>query len=183
VNSLLRACSRRTQVARSVTVDPEVGVDATETSMSGPVVGIEGAGGATVRRGDRSIRAAGRLRSFGRPFRSRSSSFRRPPAPSMPTDRSAHRRLRSRPHRPPDLGDRPLQPALRLLHARRGSHWVPRSEILTFEEIERIASVAHDLGVDSLRLTGGEPLVRASFTRDPRRPARSPSASRLSMDH
>jgi cyclic pyranopterin phosphate synthase len=45
-----------------------------------------------------------------------------------------------------------------------GVEWVPRSEILTFEEIERIALVAHDLGVDSLRLTGGEPLVRASVT-------------------
>ncbi len=45
-----------------------------------------------------------------------------------------------------------------------GVEWVPRSEILTFEEIERIARVAHDLGVDSLRLTGGEPLVRASVT-------------------
>ena len=45
-----------------------------------------------------------------------------------------------------------------------GVDWVPRSEILTFEEIERIALVAHDLGVDSVRLTGGEPLVRASVT-------------------
>ncbi len=45
-----------------------------------------------------------------------------------------------------------------------GVDWVPRSEILTFEEIERVASVAHDLGVDSVRLTGGEPLVRASIT-------------------
>ena len=45
-----------------------------------------------------------------------------------------------------------------------GVTWLPRSEILTFEEIERIASVAHGLGVDSLRLTGGEPLVRASIT-------------------
>jgi cyclic pyranopterin phosphate synthase len=45
-----------------------------------------------------------------------------------------------------------------------GVEWVPRSEILTFEEIERIAIVAHDLGIDSLRLTGGEPLVRACVT-------------------
>jgi cyclic pyranopterin phosphate synthase len=45
-----------------------------------------------------------------------------------------------------------------------GVAWVPRSEILTFEEIERIALVAYDLGVDSVRLTGGEPLVRASVT-------------------
>jgi cyclic pyranopterin phosphate synthase len=45
-----------------------------------------------------------------------------------------------------------------------GVAWLPRSEILTFEEIERIATVAHGLGVDSVRLTGGEPLVRAGIT-------------------
>jgi cyclic pyranopterin phosphate synthase len=45
-----------------------------------------------------------------------------------------------------------------------GVSWMPRSEILTFEEIERVASVAHELGVDSVRLTGGEPLVRAGIT-------------------
>ena len=36
----------------------------------------------------------------------------------------------------------------------------PRAEILTFEEIARVAGVARSLGVRSLRLTGGEPLVR-----------------------
>ena len=36
----------------------------------------------------------------------------------------------------------------------------PRAEILSFEEITRVAQVAHSLGVRSLRLTGGEPLVR-----------------------
>ena len=36
----------------------------------------------------------------------------------------------------------------------------PRAEILNFEEIARVASVARDLGVDSVRITGGEPLVR-----------------------
>jgi GTP 3',8-cyclase len=36
----------------------------------------------------------------------------------------------------------------------------PRSQILTFEEIERIARVAASLGVDKIRLTGGEPLLR-----------------------
>jgi cyclic pyranopterin phosphate synthase len=38
--------------------------------------------------------------------------------------------------------------------------FLPRSELLTFEEIERIASVFVGLGVEKLRLTGGEPLVR-----------------------
>lgn len=36
----------------------------------------------------------------------------------------------------------------------------PRSEILSFEEIERVARVAVRCGVSKLRLTGGEPLVR-----------------------
>ena len=36
----------------------------------------------------------------------------------------------------------------------------PRDEILSFEEITRVARVARALGVTSLRLTGGEPLMR-----------------------
>ena len=39
----------------------------------------------------------------------------------------------------------------------------PRSEILTFEEITRFVTVAAELGVDKLRLTGGEPLVRSDL--------------------
>jgi cyclic pyranopterin phosphate synthase len=39
----------------------------------------------------------------------------------------------------------------------------PRSELLTFEELARLASVAAGLGVNKLRLTGGEPLVRAGL--------------------
>ena len=38
--------------------------------------------------------------------------------------------------------------------------FLPRSEVLTFEEIERVARVFVELGVGKLRLTGGEPLVR-----------------------
>ncbi len=38
--------------------------------------------------------------------------------------------------------------------------FLPRREILTFEEIERIAGIAAELGVSKIRLTGGEPLVR-----------------------
>ena len=36
----------------------------------------------------------------------------------------------------------------------------PRNEILSFEEIERFVSIAARLGVNKLRLTGGEPFVR-----------------------
>jgi GTP 3',8-cyclase len=36
----------------------------------------------------------------------------------------------------------------------------PREALLTFEEIERVVRVAVPLGIDKVRLTGGEPLVR-----------------------
>jgi len=45
-----------------------------------------------------------------------------------------------------------------------GMTFLPRSELLTFEEIERVARIARRLGVTSIRLTGGEPLVRKDFT-------------------
>lgn len=38
--------------------------------------------------------------------------------------------------------------------------WLPRESILSFEEIERLAAVFVRLGVGTLRLTGGEPLLR-----------------------
>ncbi len=41
-----------------------------------------------------------------------------------------------------------------------GVKFVPRGEILAFEEIERIARIAVGLGIDKIRVTGGEPLVR-----------------------
>ena len=39
----------------------------------------------------------------------------------------------------------------------------PRDELLTFEEIERFARVTARMGVNKIRLTGGEPLVRADL--------------------
>src|SRR5213078_1559148 len=41
--------------------------------------------------------------------------------------------------------------------------FLPRRDILTFEEIERFARVVAPLGISKLRLTGGEPLVRAEL--------------------
>jgi len=38
--------------------------------------------------------------------------------------------------------------------------WKPRSEILTFEEIERLVQIFVSLGIRKVRLTGGEPLLR-----------------------
>jgi cyclic pyranopterin phosphate synthase len=41
-----------------------------------------------------------------------------------------------------------------------GFRFLPRAEILTFEEIAEVVRVAVDLGVTKVRLTGGEPLLR-----------------------
>jgi len=38
--------------------------------------------------------------------------------------------------------------------------WKPRSQILSFEEIERVVRLAVGLGIQKIRVTGGEPLVR-----------------------
>ena len=38
--------------------------------------------------------------------------------------------------------------------------WVPKSKILSFEEIERVVRLAVELGIEKIRLTGGEPLLR-----------------------
>jgi len=43
--------------------------------------------------------------------------------------------------------------------------WLPRGDILTFEEVKRLIDVFADLGVDKVRLTGGEPLLRRDFSR------------------
>jgi cyclic pyranopterin phosphate synthase len=38
--------------------------------------------------------------------------------------------------------------------------WLPPAEILSFEELRRVARVAVELGARKIRITGGEPLVR-----------------------
>jgi cyclic pyranopterin phosphate synthase len=43
--------------------------------------------------------------------------------------------------------------------------WLSRDDILTFEEIARLVEVFADLGVDKVRLTGGEPLLRKDLAR------------------
>ncbi|HCI79206.1 MAG TPA: GTP 3',8-cyclase MoaA [Ktedonobacter sp.] len=41
-----------------------------------------------------------------------------------------------------------------------GLPWLKKAEILSYEEIERIARIAVSIGIEQIRLTGGEPLVR-----------------------
>jgi cyclic pyranopterin phosphate synthase len=57
----------------------------------------------------------------------------------------------------------------------------PRSELLTFEEIERFVQAIVPLGVTKLRLTGGEPLLRAELPELVRRLANIPGVTDLAL--
>jgi cyclic pyranopterin phosphate synthase len=45
-----------------------------------------------------------------------------------------------------------------------GLPWLPKDELLTFEEITRVVTILAGCGVKSLKITGGEPLVRRELT-------------------
>jgi cyclic pyranopterin phosphate synthase len=59
--------------------------------------------------------------------------------------------------------------------------WLPREDILHFEEIERLVDIFTDLGVDKVRLTGGEPLLRRGLPDLIRRLAMRPAIRDLAM--
>ena len=44
-----------------------------------------------------------------------------------------------------------------------GLKWLPKDQLLTFEEIARLVGVFEGLGVRSIKITGGEPTVRAEL--------------------
>jgi GTP 3',8-cyclase len=59
--------------------------------------------------------------------------------------------------------------------------WLPREDILHFGEIAALADVFLDLGVDKVRLTGGEPLLRRDLPRLIRMLAAKPRLRDLAM--
>ena len=59
--------------------------------------------------------------------------------------------------------------------------FVPRAEILDFEEIERFVRIAVGLGIVKLRVTGGEPLVRRGLPELIRRLAAIPGIRDLAL--
>jgi cyclic pyranopterin phosphate synthase len=59
--------------------------------------------------------------------------------------------------------------------------FLPRSEILSFEEIERLARIFVGFGVTKVRLTGGEPLLRADLPALIARIARIPGVEDLAL--
>lgn len=59
--------------------------------------------------------------------------------------------------------------------------WVPRSHLLSFEEIERVIRLAVQLGIRKIRLTGGEPLLRHDLDQLVARLAAIPGIEDLAM--
>ena len=62
-----------------------------------------------------------------------------------------------------------------------GVPWRPHEEILRYEEIETIVRAAAELGINKVRLTGGEPLVRKGLVDLVRMLARIPGIDDLAM--
>ena len=59
--------------------------------------------------------------------------------------------------------------------------WKPRRELLTFEELERVVRLFVGLGIDKIRLTGGEPLLRSDLPELVARIAAIPGVADLAM--
>jgi cyclic pyranopterin phosphate synthase len=59
--------------------------------------------------------------------------------------------------------------------------WQPKSKLLTFEEIERVVRLAVDLGIEKIRLTGGEPLLRRDLPQLVARISKIPGITDLAM--
>lgn len=59
--------------------------------------------------------------------------------------------------------------------------WLPKRDILRFEEIDRLVDVFARLGVDRIRITGGEPLVRRDLPTLVAMLARKPAIADLAL--
>ena len=62
-----------------------------------------------------------------------------------------------------------------------GLEWLERDELLTFEEVARLVRILARMGVDEIRLTGGEPLVRRDLPNLVRMLAATPGVRDLSL--
>ena len=62
-----------------------------------------------------------------------------------------------------------------------GIKWLNKKSLLTFEEIERVSRVFVSLGIDKIRLTGGEPLLRNDLPCLAAKLSSIPGLKRLSM--
>jgi cyclic pyranopterin phosphate synthase len=59
--------------------------------------------------------------------------------------------------------------------------WIPSAELLTTDELMRVVGIAVDLGIEEVRLTGGEPLLRPDVVDVVRRLRALPKPPRISL--
>ena len=59
--------------------------------------------------------------------------------------------------------------------------WVPKSELLTFEEYIKLVTIFSELGIKSIRITGGEPLIRPRVSSLIKDISRIPRIEKISM--
>jgi cyclic pyranopterin phosphate synthase len=63
----------------------------------------------------------------------------------------------------------------------QGIDWTPRADVLTADEIVRLGTIFVDMGIDKIRLTGGEPLARRDIGRIAERLGALPGLKTLAM--
>src|SRR5687767_6323754 len=59
--------------------------------------------------------------------------------------------------------------------------WLPREDLLTFEEMTRLVDVFTQAGVDRVRITGGEPLLRRDLDKLIAQIAANPAVADLAL--
>src|SRR5881394_1354813 len=59
--------------------------------------------------------------------------------------------------------------------------WLPREDVLSYEEMLRVIRLAADLGVTKIRVTGGEPLVRRDILEFIREISKIPGIKQLGL--
>ncbi len=59
--------------------------------------------------------------------------------------------------------------------------WIPSAELLTTDELMRVVEIAVDLGIEEVRLTGGEPLLRPDVVDVVRRLRALPNPPKISL--
>ena len=63
----------------------------------------------------------------------------------------------------------------------QGIEWTPRADVLTADEIVRLGTIFVDMGIDKIRLTGGEPLARRDIGQIAERLGALPGLKTLAM--
>ncbi|MDO8682681.1 MAG: GTP 3',8-cyclase MoaA [Armatimonadota bacterium] len=59
--------------------------------------------------------------------------------------------------------------------------WMPKNDVLSYEELQRVISAAAGIGISKIRLTGGEPLLRSGLCSFVRRVVETPGVREVTL--